>query len=100
MTVTSPATADVAAGADTTEHSQNRPLPRFCFRYFGSAVVAATRRRCLSTIAKSRASGSALQSSAIPLPASNPASRVFGNVRLRFASDTFASVVTIASASG
>jgi hypothetical protein len=24
------------ADADTTEHSQNRPLPRFCFRYFGS----------------------------------------------------------------
>ena len=38
MTAISRATADVAADADadTTEHSQNRPLPRFCFRYFGS----------------------------------------------------------------
>jgi hypothetical protein len=33
-----------------------------------------------------------LQSSAIPLPASRPVSRVFGSMRLRLTSDTFASI--------
>lgn len=36
MIAISLATEDVAADADTTEHSQNRPLPRFCFRDFAA----------------------------------------------------------------
>jgi hypothetical protein len=63
MTGISRATADVAADADMdiTDDSQNRLLPRFCFRYFASPAVPATRGTCLSTIANSRAFGSALQ---------------------------------------
>jgi hypothetical protein len=37
MTVTSRATADAAAGADTTEHSQDRPLPPILLSTFFAA---------------------------------------------------------------